>query len=157
MAPPKKPTKLRILEGNRSRRPLPKNEVQPSTSSSTARPPSYLKGVARTEWKRVATELLDKGLLTDVDRAVLEAYCTTYANYREALDKVNELGAIQVTQTGYQQLSGWMSVLSKCRQDLVRYASQFGMSPSSRAGLTVDVDTKNPLEMLIKSANSKRK
>ena len=46
--PPPKPTYLRILEGNPSKRPLNRNEPQPPPVE-TLDPPDYLGGHAATE------------------------------------------------------------------------------------------------------------
>ena len=151
MGRPSKPTKLKVIEGNRGKRPLPKNEVEPGTAGA-AKCPAHIKGIARAEWQRIAPELHRLGLLTMADRGTLEAYVTAYAGYRDALEHVQSEGAVQVTQTGYQQLSGWMSVLQKCRQEMIRYAAHFGMSPSSRAGLSVDKPAENPLEVMIRGS-----
>src|SRR3990167_926057 len=79
--PTKKPTKLRILEGNRSKRPLPSNEPQPKPSMLAC--PAYIKGAARKEWQTITPELYVLGLLTKIDHAVLEGYCLAYGQLME--------------------------------------------------------------------------
>ena len=68
--PPKKPTKLRILEGNPSKRPLPKNEPEPDPTMPEC--PDWLMDDAKEEWNRVAPELHRIGLRTVGDVAACE-------------------------------------------------------------------------------------
>lgn len=71
--PPRKPTRLRILEGNPSKRPLPNNEPQPDPTMPEC--PDWLMADAKEEWHRVAPELHRIGLLTIVDQTALAGYC----------------------------------------------------------------------------------
>ena len=64
--PPPKPTYLRILEGNPSKRPLNRNEPQPPPVE-TLDPPDYLGGHAATEWCRIVPGLSAMRLLTIAD------------------------------------------------------------------------------------------
>jgi len=81
--PPPKPTYLRILEGNPSKRPLNRNEPQPPPVE-TLDPPDYLGGHAATEWCRIVPGLSAMRLLTIADIPALAAYCVAYARWREA-------------------------------------------------------------------------
>ena len=69
--PPRKPTRLRILEGNPSKRPLPNNEPQPDPTMPEC--PDWLMADAKEEWHRVAPELHRIGLLTIVDQTAWPA------------------------------------------------------------------------------------
>src|SRR6516164_1996898 len=75
--PPLKPTYLRILEGNPSKRPLNRNEPQPPPVE-TLDPPDYLGGHAATEWCRIVPGLSAIRLLTIADIPALAAYCVAY-------------------------------------------------------------------------------
>ena len=84
--PPPKPTYLRILEGNPSKRPLNRNEPQPPPVE-TLDPPDYLGGHAATEWCRIVPGLSAMRLLTIADiraRRVLRRLCAL-ARGEEAL------------------------------------------------------------------------
>jgi P27 family predicted phage terminase small subunit len=66
--------------------------------------PRYLDKVAKTEWHRVAPELKEKGILTEVSQALLAAYCQSYALWRSALEDIAKDGAVlmvsSTTRTG---------------------------------------------------------
>ena len=58
MASPKPmPTALKILTGNRGKRPLNENEPKPKVKK--LKPPEYLDKVAKKEWSRIAPILPD--------------------------------------------------------------------------------------------------
>ena len=79
---------LKILEGNPGKRPIRGNEPQPPRSQPTC--PAHLSPTAKAEWKRLAQSLNKIGLLTQVDRAALAAYCQSYGRWVEAERKLAE-------------------------------------------------------------------
>lgn len=70
--PPPKPTKLRILQGNPSKRALPKNEPQPS---GPAVRPKSLDGMAAQIWDTYAPRYITMGTLTHEDEPSFERWC----------------------------------------------------------------------------------
>jgi hypothetical protein len=116
-----KPTALKKLTGNPGRRPLPKNEpmpppVDPSHSSE-------FKGES-LEWFNM---LKDLGILTEAD---VPAFRFMRLHYLFALKAANRLQAGSMTRT---DLGNWRNDSAA----FLRYASQFGMTPSARASLSV--------------------
>ena len=71
-----KPPNLRVIEGNRSHRPIPST---PKHAPVAPPCPPWISEVAKTEWKRIAPELEKLGLLVTVDKAALAGYCENYA------------------------------------------------------------------------------
>ena len=78
-----KPTRLKLLEGNPGRRPL--NDQEPQPEAALLEPPPELPKLARAEWQRLAGKLYDLGMLTHLDQTILEAYCYSYAKWKNAL------------------------------------------------------------------------
>lgn len=72
-----KPTALKVLEGNPGKRPLNRREPQPLRSIPTC--PAHLSPTAKGEWKRLAGQLHRLGILSQLDRAALAAYCQATA------------------------------------------------------------------------------
>ena len=72
-----KPTRLKVLTGNPGKRPLNPDEPKPERAIPEC--PAELGPVARREWDRLGKELASLGLLTNLDRAALAAYCGAYA------------------------------------------------------------------------------
>src|SRR3954469_2236406 len=81
MGRPRKPTKIRQLEGMRGHNsPLPKNEPEPI---GRPRPPVHLSAEAQARWRDIVGSLPVE-LLTQADEATLERAAKAWAMYREA-------------------------------------------------------------------------
>ena len=98
-----KPTIIKIREGNPGKRRINGDEPQPSGSQPTC--PAHLSPTAKAEWKRLAQPLNKIGLLTQVDRAALAAYCQSYGRWVEAERKLTETPPLLKTPAGYVQAS----------------------------------------------------
>lgn len=133
--PAKKPTKLKILEGNPGKKRLP-NEPQPTVG--TLRKPEWLRPAAAEHWDRLAPELQRLGLLTVVDEASFGQLCQEYAVWREAEERLaaEEPRVMCVGEQGYMQTSPWETIRRNARADYIAIAKQFGMTPASRADVT---------------------
>src|SRR6056297_3248078 len=123
----------------RGRKPVPKpGTLGGTTMKALPRCPAHLGDVARKEWRRLATPLYDAGILTLADRAALAAYCTAYARWVEAEEKLAETPALLKTPSGYVQQSPWISVANKQLELMGRYMSELGLTPSARTRLGHD-------------------
>ena len=90
--PPPKPTRLRVLEGNPSKRPLYTDEPMPRQRAPDK--PDDLSPVASEEWDRIVPELDRLGILSPLDRTMLVVYCEAVEIYTLALAKVRESGVL---------------------------------------------------------------
>ena len=75
--PAPKPKSIRVMEGNRSRRPLPTNEPRPLAGEPDM--PAHLDREARKEWKRLVPILLAMRVLTVADGVALGNLCQAYS------------------------------------------------------------------------------
>jgi phage terminase small subunit len=75
--PPPKPTRIRVLEGNRSRRPLPANE--PQYPAGTPDRPSGMTAGGRKIWDTLVSEMAASGVLRPVDALALAQLCEDQA------------------------------------------------------------------------------
>lgn len=140
----KKPTALRVLEGNPGRRPLPVNEPKPAPIAP--RCPAWLSKEAKKEWRRIAPLLMRLKLLTQVDMSTLAAYCHSYAQLIAAeaylskhglgyaIPHLNEEGKLVGMRTGE-----WPQVRTarKCKEEIATFSAMFGLSPVDRSRLSV--------------------
>lgn len=141
----KKPTALKVLEGNRGHRPIPEDEPKPSPVCP--KPPSWLRYQAKKEWKRIAPELYKLGLLTKLDIAALEAYCQTYAKWKDAEKKAD----LKKEKTGNNTkiINQWINVASMYYKQMTKMLAEFGLTPSSRTNIKVGKsDNEDPLSIL---------
>ena len=125
------PTAVRILQGNRSKRALPRNEPAPPRNMPSA--PPYLNSYALEEWNRLAETLHRIGTLTAVDQTLFAAYCSTVARWRQAEEALQHMsvidhathGAVLKTKSGNfipNPLAGYINTL---RRDVQRLAAEF--------------------------------
>ncbi len=150
--PAPKPPVLKLLEGNRGKRPINLADgVNPTVEVPSI--PKHLRREARKEWKRITPHLYELGLISQIDRAALEMYCQVYGHmvelniaqgkridaliargvdYYEAV----EATSIMSTASGYKQESALVSTIKNLRKECLNYLQQFGLSPSARARVT---------------------
>ena len=132
------PTYLKVVRGNPGKRKLPVDEPVPARDLPDV--PPHLCDDAKVEWGRVSSELYRMGLLTGVDRAALAAYCQSYGRWARAevaLAKMSEKdlltgGLLIKTSNGNAIQNPLVGIANKAASDMVRYAAEFGMTPSAR-------------------------
>lgn len=140
----KKPTVIKMLEGNPGKRPLPPNEPKPAPIAPKC--PTWLGTLAKKEWKRITPQLERLGLLTEIDMANLAGYCHSYEELIIAqsylskyglsykIPKKDENGVI----VGMTSLS-WpeVKIVKECKAEIIKYSALFGMSPQDRSRMVV--------------------
>ena len=139
-----KPTHLKLVTGNPGKRALNENEPKPEPSLPS--PPPHLDDEAKVEWGRVSEQLYALGCLSKIDRAALAAYCQAYARWVRAeqaiagMAKRDELtrGLMIKTTNGNAISNPLVGVANKAMADMVRYAAEFGMTPSARSRIDAD-------------------
>jgi len=137
-----KPTHLKLVTGNPGKRALNGSEPQPTLLLPS--PPAELNDDAKVEWDRVSEELYRLGLLTAIDRAALAAYCQAYGRWMTAERAIAEMakrdpltcGLLIKTTNGNAIQNPLVGVANKAMADTMRYAVEFGMSPSSRSRIS---------------------
>lgn len=133
-----KPSHLKVVTG--TERPGRRNEAEPKPDLSVPAPPPHLSDEAKVEWGRVCDDLYRLGILTDLDRAALAAYCQAYGRWvhaERALAKMAEGsatgGMIIKTKSGNAIQNPLVGAANKAMSDMMRYAAEFGMTPSARS------------------------
>lgn len=107
----------------------------PSPLPALPSPPTWLSPEARREWGRILPELAKLGLLCRLDRALLTGYCESWACYVDAVRQAATDGLIATTPNGFAQKSAAAIALTDARSALLKFAAEFGLSPSSRVRL----------------------
>ncbi len=131
-----KPTAVKEREGNPGKRALNSKEPQPDVQIPTC--PTHLKGEARREWTRITKILMRLRVITELDRGPLAAYCTAYADYVQAVNKLKAGGEVQTSENGGEYQSPWGAMKKRSMEQLVKIGTEFGLTPSSRVRLQVD-------------------
>lgn len=132
------PQALKKLRGNPGKRPL--NDHEPALKTGKPHAPKELAGLAKREWDRVAKMLHDVGLLTTVDRAALASYCIAWQRLVEAEEDLTENGLVisVATEHGVKRIKNpaW-SIQKEAMGEIRAWASEFGMTPSSRGKIQI--------------------
>jgi len=135
--PRPKPTALKILEGNRGRRPLPDREPKPAIV--LPKPPDDLDMVARKEWARVASELYAIGILSTLDVGVLAEMCAAHSICVRARREMRRQGEIiKGKGKGRDYVNPWWRVFEQSRNAKIKCMIELGMTPSARSRVRVD-------------------
>jgi P27 family predicted phage terminase small subunit len=137
----RKPTALRLIEGNRGKRALPTHEAK--VPPSMPQPPEWLNEIARAEWDRVIGTLYTAGLMSELDRAALCAYCTAWARYVKAELALAAMADEDTTNSGLTITTAnnnviqhpMLGIARRAKADMLRAAKEFGLTPASRAGV----------------------
>jgi P27 family predicted phage terminase small subunit len=147
---PALPTNLKIVRGT-FRPSRATAEPEPKLFTEAPKPPKTLRGPvhkrARGEWVRVATELVELELLSNLDLVALECYCLAYermCSAEEALADGN--GLTVVTPKGFVQQRAEISILSVARKEVREFLVQFGMSPASRSRVAAKKKKSGPVD-----------
>jgi len=126
-----KPTPIKRLLGNPGRRRLNDREPTPAIDIPTC--PAHLLPTAKAEWKRLAHDLHNLGVLTRLDRAALAGYCQAYGRWVEAEKKLRETPGILKMPSGYLQQNPWLSIATKQLELMCRFMVELGLTPSARS------------------------
>lgn len=132
-----KPTVVKILEGNPGKRSLNTNEPVPERKAPSC--PSWLEEEAKIEWNRMAEQMEQLGILTEIDMAAFAGYCQSYARWKEAEEFLSQHGTIVKTKSGYWQQVPQVSIAQTYLKIMNKFCEQFGLTPSARSRIVTDV------------------
>lgn len=129
------PTHIKEIRGNPGKRPLNGREPRPAIRAPSC--PRELSPAAKREWRRLARQLLIMNLVTELDRAMLAAYCQAFALWAEAVAAVGKYGAMVKSPSGFPMQSPYVAVANKQAELMIRIGAEFGLTPSSRSRISV--------------------
>jgi len=144
----KKPTSLKIIEGNLGRRPLPKNEPKPRPTA-----PNPMKGLKASEKKAysvLSKRLARIGIVTEADGDTLsvltqlrERITYVWAMLSKAqtdLKKSIKSKDDDKMREDEKRVLSWMAQERQYAQLFRLSAAEFGMTPRGRVGLAVKTE-----------------
>lgn len=113
-------------------------------------PPDRLPEVGKIEWRRLAVELHKLGILTPLDIVTLEMYCTVFARWIKAEERLRESHDSEISETpnGYQQQSAWLQISNNCLKQIQSLAAEFGLTPATRARIKLIQSKPKQLDLL---------
>lgn len=96
--------------------------------------PEWLSDEARAEWDRVVPGLVRLDILKEEDRAVLAAYCETWASFVAASETVAREGMTIEAKQGTLAHPA-VGIARNAGRELRAFAGQFGLSPVAEMAL----------------------
>ncbi len=146
--PPPKPLELKQRDGDIHKERWNLNAPQPEKGIPTC--PKHLTGAAKTEWKRIVPELDKIGLLTQIDRSALAAYCEAYREWKEACELMEGKSLLIRTEAGNIIQNPLVGIKHKAAEHMHKFLTEFGMTPASRTRISVNPKGKevDPMEQL---------
>jgi P27 family predicted phage terminase small subunit len=134
------PTRLKILRGDRKGT---INRLEPQAPAARVEDiPDYLTGLAVEKWRELFPVLNQVAVLTETDREALARYCDLYRYWREVRQVIIDQGCTYpvVNDKGeikYIAQRPEVSIHRGLVQQLRQLEGDFGLNPTSRAGLKV--------------------
>ena len=132
--------KLKVVENNKKHLTKAEKAVRVEIQKSAGdglielklTPPEHLGETAKAEYARIVEDL--KSLpVRDLDRAILENYCTWYGIYIEASEKVSEIGvSVYDDNKGMWIQNPLVVTLEKATNNIKSCAAQLGLTVDSR-------------------------
>ncbi len=119
--------------------------------------PDWLDADAHDEWDRVLVALESMGIVGATDYAVLVGYCESWSQYKMAVEMIARTGSLhKPKEDGEIRRNPVVFILKDAREAMLKFARELGLSPSSRASVTVVEGGKatDPLAALLKKRGS---
>ncbi|MFF5093571.1 MULTISPECIES: phage terminase small subunit P27 family [Actinosynnema] len=133
--PAAKPTGLRILHGDRADR---INDAEPVPPVQDIACPDWASEDARAIWTRLAPGLEQRGVLTSWDVDAFLVLCEALSRYRQATTLINS-SHLLVQGAGGLVKNPAIQIQGEAERTFLSYASRFGLTPSDRQSIKVEV------------------
>jgi P27 family predicted phage terminase small subunit len=142
MARGRKPLAAEVKHATGAFRKNPKrqNKAAPKADGLSPEMPDWFGEVETQKWNELSADLKTNGVLSSDTREILIAYCTAYAKWMNARQKVEETGlAIEgVDKEGNLTITknSYVGEMHKFREQLNKLLPELGLTPASRQKLT---------------------
>ncbi len=153
--PPRKPTALKVAEGNPGRKPLPENEPKPKVRKPPA--PKFLQGEAKKEYNRLGKKLAELSVMTEVDQIGLAVTSQVWADFVQAVEQAQGKPLVIKTPNGGVMQNPFISVANTKAKLLKGYLAEFGLTPASRSRVVAQEEKTDAMEDFLKLQQAARK
>lgn len=135
------PSSLKVRNNTVKSDDKPKMALEPVPRAGKFKPPTdvYLDKIAVQEWNRITDELDFMGLLYAADRNQIAAYCMQFSIWSRAVQELSKAGSLTITHQPKNKdgetkryAHPMITVIRNSSELMVRIATEFGMTPSSR-------------------------
>jgi P27 family predicted phage terminase small subunit len=140
--PRPKPTELKLLQGIVDPRRV--NEAEPKPTEGDVKPPYRLRKPAAAVWRRLAPDLIAKGVLTQWDVDQFAVYCDAVATYRECRERLETDGYTARGSAGGVIKSPYWQIARDAASIMTTVGARFGLTPSDRSSIAIDKPDTEP-------------
>lgn len=133
--PAPKPTKLRVLHGERPHR---INSAEPQPAAGLPEPPDDLDEATRALWDEVVAELDAMGMANRPDRHQLHAFVEAVRLHAQASVLVQRAGPLIKDRDGDLRTNPAVRIQREASRTMLLLAREFGLTPAARVGLATD-------------------
>lgn len=102
--------------------------------------PEFLDETAKAKWRDLVAALKTADILAHADVDTMARYCSEYATWRRANDKIQTEGEVLKGPNGGDIQNPYLSVRSKAAIQLNKMSEQLGLDPLSRQRLHVSTE-----------------
>lgn len=138
MANPKKPTALRLIDGNPGKRKMPDREPIPAGDNLRGQRgyPLGLMKKARPIFKRLVNAM-PADLYSSADGQAVVNFCNAASLAAQAAEVLDREGPMVTTEDGSIKQSPWAQLLRQQQEVMATWGGQLGLSPVARTRLTM--------------------
>jgi P27 family predicted phage terminase small subunit len=127
--------------------------------------PANLSGLAVEEWKSIVPQLMELGVLSEIDGKALAAYCECFAQWRRAMEEVEERGILieePIVSRATEDVVGYkvkrnpaISIANDNLKLMKSFLVEFGLTPASRGRLKIEKPEgeADPMDAYLAAAN----
>ena len=124
------PRNLRIVKG--TDRPDRTNDKEPVVEVAIPDPPDYLIDDEIDVFTLTAAKLARMRVMTEADVDALAIYAVNFTRWREAIQRVREMGMIVKSPKNYPIQNPFLAIANKAQKTCLDILTEFGLTPSSR-------------------------
>jgi P27 family predicted phage terminase small subunit len=146
------PTNMKIVKGTLRPSRQVKNEAKAELLQQIPKAPNWICDEGLIEWGSQVKFLINT-VMSERDLSMFAMYCQSWGKYIELTREINEHGETSVGEKGveYEHPRSYLS--ERHRKAALQVAAHFGLTPSSRTGIsTIESKKNNPLDELMKNA-----
>ena len=144
------PTAVRILRGDKPGR---INRDEPQPVNGLCQMPEWLSEYGQEEWERVERDVIAMNVGKPVDSQALSAWCEAVSRMRQATESIKALGLLYFNEDGVYIKNPAAIIARDASSDMLRWAREFGFTPSSRQQLKTNtaIDAPTTMQQLLAS------
>ncbi|MDE1901313.1 MAG: phage terminase small subunit P27 family [Alphaproteobacteria bacterium] len=146
MGRPPLPTHLKLVKGTaRADRNNP-NELKPALV--VPEPPPHLDEREKGKFAAMSELLAKHGVMTELDVEAIARYAVVWCRWLDAEVEIKKRGPVVKTTNDNIIQNPFLSVANKCMVQMSQIESEFGLNPSSRSRIRMEMqnDSVDPFE-----------